>query len=530
MSLADLYQNLDRHPDARITVCTRDGRERVRTFAELRRDVGAAMRVLERAGLSAGDFVAILSPNSYEWIVADLALLTLGCVPVALPAEYRPGDPADLEELASRYALSAVLVAAKVPIREPATEFTADLSAGGELKLWVAPPPSNRPQLPEGVRTLVFSSGTAGTRKCLMLNQSGIDNTIAVSRLLWRVGPADNLLIVMPFSSFQQRYLIYLAITTGAHASVVAPERMLQKMKLYRPTIVLGPPSFFEVVATRIDAAEPQELRGLRIATALHRWLPGLLAPRRLLGRRWTGIYGDRVRLLFTGSAPVPQSIVTLFLRLGMPLYELYGSTEVGWIAANLPARSRPGTAGRTVPGVRVVLGQDGEVLVKTGTPQASGYVFEGTADQETVFLPDDTVATGDLAEFDGDWLRLVGRKKNVLITRSGVKINPEILEQELEADTRISRAMVYIEPGATVLAAVLWLDNGAPGEVREQIAGAVRALAARHSHAHRIERVGFRPAAELSVESGLLTRNLKLDRAAVLRNLAADETRSVAS
>jgi acyl-coenzyme A synthetase/AMP-(fatty) acid ligase len=211
-----------------------------------------------------------------------------------------------------------------------------------------------------------------------------------------------------------------------------------------------------------------------------------------------------------------------------MPLFEIYGSTESGYIAFNLPEAHRTGAAGRPVAGVDIALGDDGEVLVRTKHPQTSGYVFDGVETESAVFRPDGTIATGDLGRFDrSGFLHLIGRKKNVIITRSGVKISPEEIEEEIERGCRVTRAVVVPLNESGSLGCAVWLDGWRSAERISEVESSIAAANGRRDPAHRIVNVVLRPETELSAESGLLTRNLKVDRGAVLRMVFVDAERS---
>jgi long-chain acyl-CoA synthetase len=519
------------NPGHRVRFLSLDGRLVTRSFADMHADVAQLTAELREAGLRAGDLVGVLGPNSYEWAIADLALLGLACVSVAVPAEGTV-QPDQLRELTERYRLSALLVTRAVPADAIVPPGCAVLESR-PLRLRPARwPAASRPRLPPGVFSIAFSSGTTGSKKGLMLTEEGIENTIRTSMRAWQVGPADDILIVMPFSNFQQRYLLYLAIWAGCDACVVAPERMFSKLRSLEPTIVLGPPSFFELVVNRVAAEGFRGRLRVRTAALLHACLPGGAGRglRARLGRKWTAMYGSRVRLMLTGSAPIPPRMVRLFQQLGAPLFEVYGSTEIGWIAFNLPGRARIGAAGRPVDGVTVEIAGDSEVIVTSRHPQVAGYVFEGAEASAAVFLGDGRIATGDLGQLDAaGFLRLTGRKKNVIITRSGVKINPEELESGIENGCRISRAIVVPADASGLLACIIWLDDpDAPEPVAEAEAFIERANQATDT-AHRITRVIFRPAKELTVENGLLTRNFKVDRGAVVAAVLGTDGRSAA-
>ncbi|NUT02814.1 MAG: hypothetical protein HOV76_04995, partial [Hamadaea sp.] len=127
---------------------------------------------------------------------------------------------------------------------------------------------------------------------------------------------------------------------------------------------------------------------------------------------------------------------------------------------------------------------------------------------------------TGDLGLIEDGFLRLTGRKKNVIITRSGVKINPAELEADVERAFPGVRAMVALPDGAALLACVLWIEDAGPGGVARtaEVEAYIKRMNAGREPSHRIATTLVRPAEELSVESGLLTRNFKIDRGAVAR------------
>ncbi|GAA3753291.1 AMP-binding protein [Salinactinospora qingdaonensis] len=529
MSITSLHTKLAAAPNSRLRFLALDGSLVTKSYADLRADVVGVMSELADCGLGAGDLVGVLGPNSYEWVVADLALLGLECVSVALPAEGRP-SAAQLAELVATYHLSALLVTGTGPADVESASAVARIG-DRPLKLHKRRHTCEEcPSLPADVFSIAFSSGTSGSRKGLLLSKAGVENTIRVSAAAWQVTEDDDMLIVMPFSNFQQRYLTYLAIWFGLDVTVVAPERMFQKLKVLEPTIILGPPSFFEVVYNRVRAAGWRDKLPYYAAALLHAVAPGRISrrARARLGKKWTGMYGSRVRLMFTGSAPVPPGLVKVFHRLGAPLFEVYGTTESGWIAFNLPERYRVATAGRPVEGIAVDIAEDGEIVVASPHHQALGYTFGAEQGQDSVFLPGGKVATGDIGRFDrAGFLRLAGRKKNVIITRSGVKISPEELEHEVTTGCRVTRAMVAPSGPDGLLACVVWLDDAESEERRSEVDSYVKELNRQREPSHRISKVVFRPETELTVDEGLLTRNFKIDRDAVTRKIFSTKDRA---
>jgi long-chain acyl-CoA synthetase len=518
MMIDTLQTRLLEAPDQRLRLISSAGVEEVKSFAELHADVRLLQTQLRECGVVAGDLVGILGPNSYAWVVADLALVGMDCVSVALPVEH--ATSVDTETLVERYALSALLISNSLQTSHPVSPHAAFLEDRPVSVVRRENPDHQR--LPQDVFSVAFSSGTAGTRKGLLISRAGLANTLELSACAWELTHRDEILVAMPFSHFQQRYLVYLAIACGAAASIVPAERVFREMKNLSPTIILGPPSFFEIVDNRIRGARRRKRIPYYLAVALHATLPrtsrGL---RRRLGRPWLDMYGARVRLLLVGSAPVSPRLLTAFRCLGAPLYQVYGMTEVGWIGFNLPARNRVGSVGAPVEGVDVTLDDDGEIIIESRAPQALGYIFDGGDTHDSVFLADGQIATGDLGHMDDDgFLYLVGRKKNVIITRSGVKLNPETLERDIVRTCPIKEAVVVATQGAATLICVVWLEDDENLDRRREVQEGVDHVNQLQESSHRIADVVFRPARELTPESGLLTRSQKINRATVMQTI----------
>jgi long-subunit acyl-CoA synthetase (AMP-forming) len=518
MDLGRLYDCLAEQPARGLQFVTRRGSLEAVTFMQLRERVDVLVSRLSEYGLRPGDLVGILGPNSPEWIAADLALQRMGCISVALPVEGRRTE-VDTEALVERYDLSALLLGESIAVKDGLSPAAGLLTCPAHL---TRREPEGGQELTEDTFTVAFSSGTAGTRKGLALSRRGVENTIEVSSRAWGVTEEDKILVALPFSSFQQRYLMYLAIQAGAEAAVVPPERLFQKLEEIEPTIVLGPPSFFELLDNRVSSAPPSEKIPYYLARALDAAAPAWSRPVRVrLGRRWTGVYGSRIRLMLVGSAPVPRRLLDVHRHLGLPLYEVYGATEVGWVAFNLPPRHRAGTSGVPVDGIELEIDEDGAIRIRIRAPQATGYVFEGVETTDAVFLADGSIATGDVGRIeDSGFLQLLGRNANVIITRSGVKISPEEIEREIEGLEQVERALVFADGQGTALCCVAWLGGSRPEADAESVREQVARWNREREPARRIVDLVFKQADELTVESGLLTRNLKLNRAEAERRV----------
>jgi long-subunit acyl-CoA synthetase (AMP-forming) len=519
MDLTQLARRLDELPAQSLSHYENGALVR-KPYARVAEDVRRVGAALDAAGLLPGMRVGILAENSYGWIVHELALLERRCAMVCFPPQELA--QVSLAELADKYALHLLLVSA----REQQTR--------GEVWPWLAPidrvdaPPArvrevvpvaaarNRGPhaLDPDVYTLVFSSGTSGRLKCLLMSRRGTEVLVEAYGKSFPFRPDDSILVVLPLSNFQQRLMVYTALWYGFDLLVTEPSLMFRSLKEMRPTILAGPPLFYETVENRYRNLPLGRRLALDAVGALVRLVPvGLRA--RVQARLFAPFheaFGGRARLLLTGSAPSRPSTLDLFARLGLPLFQVYGLTETGFVSWNLPGRNRPGSVGQLVFAGTVEIAADGEILVRYPQPQSHGYLFVDEQEEQRTFLPDGRIATGDIGRIDDDgYLYILGRKKQIIVTQGGYKVQPEVLEQALEESPEVARAVVF---GGDELAGLVGLvslrQGGLSAEAR--VRSTVDDLNARLPPPSQISRVVFTTTV-FAADNGLLTRNLKVDR-----------------
>jgi long-subunit acyl-CoA synthetase (AMP-forming) len=503
-----------------------DGREvKERSFTQLAKDVEDARARLKSSGLGPAALIGLIGENCYELIVWDLALLAEGCVAICFPVEefaHKSG-----EDLADDFGLSLLLVTKRA--RRPGDHPWQSVINGDE-------PPTLRPRvvtdhpLRSRLRgtdccTLIFSSGTSGKLKTLLLSKAGVDSTIDALANDWELSPQDGILVALPLSIFQQRLMVYAALRKDTRVLLTDSVNLFRSFKVLKPSIVLGPPALFEMIESRFLALPERKRRLLSSASRALAVVPNL-AMRQTLRRRVLRFadeaFGGRVRALLTGSAASKASTLRFFELAGLPLFQAYGLAEVGFIAWNRPGQNRPLSVGHPVVAGSVLLAADGEILVSVPRPQALGYFGVDPAEEQLTFLPGGRVATGDLGRFDErGFLYITGRKKDLILTQAGQKIHPETLELELAATPGVTRAVVVGGGDLTGLVAIVAVEPQCSDElearVRADVQGAITALNKRGSSAARIVRTIFTRVA-FNPETGLITRNLKLDRRAVRR------------
>jgi amino acid adenylation domain-containing protein len=525
MDLHGLVARLKTHSTRVLWTLSSDDQVRQMSFGELHRGVAEAVRALQARGVSAGMRIGILAENCPEWIVHDLALITLGCTSVAFPRELAEEH---WHELCDRFDLSLMLVS---------TEETLPLSAlSGRVHVIDGATPSNAPALPprrqheaaDFTPALAFSSGSTGKSKCMSINPAGIGFDIERFYGLYGITAADRLLVFLPFSHYQQRQCVYAAIWLGMDIALVRPQQLFAGLQRLAPTLCLAPPLLYETIYaqfhSRVDRLPAPARLAFRGLCATIRRLPEGRARRLVQRLAYGGVrkaLGGSMRAMSTGMAPIKRDVLEFFLDVGVPVYEAYGTGETGLIAANAPGMNRPGSVGKLIAEGIAVLAEDGEIIVRDKELASRGYldVDDGAARER--FLSMDEVATGDIGRFDDDgFLYLIGRKKEIIITSSGLKIHPELVEARLTHHNLVERAAVFGSDMPFLVAVIVPRVPGPAAEaaIREHVQAVNKHL----STGTQVGRVIF-SSESFTLENRLLTRTLKLNRPAIARRFAAE-------
>lgn len=492
----------------------------LRTHSQLRADVAAACARLEQWGVKSGQRVGIWAHNCYEWIVYDLALLELRALSVAFTDDF-VGKSADT--LIDSYSLSLLLISIANKERRTARHSASIAFLDATNAAVQAIPRELGTQDPDFATTgLVFSSGSSGKLKGLVLSRQGIEASVDAFTGQAKPRPDDCLLLFLPISNFQQRLMYYSALWYGFDLIVTDPTRLFRALKDLKPTILIAPPMLYEAFETRFYNLPRWKQSMARYCGAILGVLPVQKlreSVARMLFRDAYEALGGRMRFMVTGMAPTKRSTLELFRLMQLPLFETYGMTEFGGIALNIPGENRPGSVGRLLPGVRVELAPDGEVIAIREHRIASTYFECAESDVEQTFIGPDRVATGDIGRFDEDgYLYLIGRKKEMIITAGGNKIHPEIPEAELDACPDIGRSVVFADPDAPGLLAVV-VPKAVDNETAKiRIRRFVDELNERQT-TMMIGKIIFSEQS-FSRENGFLLPNLKLNRKMIAQQL----------
>ena len=572
--------------DQRPALRRRIGRQwETRTWEEYATSVRHVGAGLVRLGLRRGDRVGILSTNRLDWHLADLGILTAGGVTVPVYPTNSSSQVAyvlghsgcrflfveDLDQLAK-----VLLRRTELPALERVfvfdrgegldDDFVSDL---GHLDDLADEELAQHPDVLEqraralgfdDLATIVYTSGTTGRPKGAMLTHGNLSANVDNITRVVPVGPDDRFLSFLPLSHIAERTVSdFGQVLSGGETWFGGGLGTLaQDLKDCRPTVFFAVPrvweKFKEGIREQVEGQRrPARALGLRYLELSARKGgvpdagPPLSIAERVVQKALDAVVGrtiraglglDQARFLGSGAAPIHPDLLRWFTGIGLPIAEVYGQTEDGGATTmNPPQAIRIGTVGPAVPGVEVVIAEDGEILAR-GRNVTPGYFREeaGTAE---LLDAEGFMHTGDLGALDADgYLTITGRKKDLIINAAGKNISPQEIETRLRYEPLISQAVV-VGDGRPYLTALLTLDADAVQEwalehgrtgtveallsdpaVLDEVADSVERVNREHARVEGIKRWHVLPH-DLTIAGGELTPTLKVKRQVVAERYA---------
>ncbi len=484
----------------------RDGRLHWRSWSEIWQDVQALAGLLHTTGVQHGDRVAQVSENRYEWIVVDLALHVIGAVHVPIHVTLSGKQIAEQIELSGAH----VVFASRNAVVD---KFSGRLTHGETVLVHDAmggtfgfpPVVGAKPQAAiehraaeDHLATILFTSGTTGRPRGVMLTQRNLAwNSAATADT--HGGWSDQTRInILPFSHIYARTCdLYTWLYRGSRLVLAeSRETLARDCQLVQPTVLNGVPYVFERIADRVRAA----------------------------GVPLSAVFGERMKQLTCGGAPIAPDVEAWYEEQGMPLLPGYGLTEASPVISVSTASARKlGSVGRPLAGLEVGIADDREVLVR-GPNVMLGYWQNEAATAEVI--RDGWLHTGDLGEVDADgFLAIRGRKKELIVLTTGKKVSPTRIECLLTASPFVEQVAVFGEgrPGlvALVRASACGLVYD-PVELRTKLAEEFTCRLAAAASEEQVRDIAIldRP---FSIERGELTPKLSLCRSVIARNFAAE-------
>jgi long-chain acyl-CoA synthetase len=453
---AVLRQQADRLAGKPALRFKRHGSYQDLSWEQYRGDVLACAAALVDAGIQIGDRIGLLSENRAEWLLADMAILTAGGVnvPPHSPLTARQvhfqleetetrwlfvSDQEQLEKIRKVRSelpeLKGIVVFEARAAAPDARSWSDFLQHGRQvLARWSSELAQREQRLgPDDLATIMYTSGTTGNPKGVMLTHSNLmSNAIAV-REAFEV-PADALMFSwLPYSHIYARTVDHYESLIGGVTLCLAEsaDTLIQNLAEVQPTQMTGVPRFYEKVLSAVASDDPQKT-----------------------ARELTKIFGPRMEVLCSGGAPLPKPVAEAYHAAGLLLLQGYGLTETSpVISFNRRSHNKIGTVGPPIPGVEVKIGDDGEVLTR-GPLVMKGYWKNPPATAEAI--RDGWFHTGDLGHLDAEgFLTITGRKKELLVLSNGKKVVPSYIEGLLIADECIDQAAICGE-GRNFLTALI--------------------------------------------------------------------------
>jgi long-chain acyl-CoA synthetase len=569
----DVIRQAREQPDAVAFGRKVDGDWEDVTYAEFRDEVVAVAKGLIAAGVETGDRVGLLSRTRYEWTLVDYAIWWVGAATVPIyetSATDQIGwileDSGAVACVVETEAHQARVTEARDRTPELRQLWTLDGQGVKTLEALGADVGDDEVEArraavgPGDMATVIYTSGTTGSPKGCVLTHANFMfelgvATVELDRLFDREGAST--LLFLPLAHVFARIIQVGCIRSGArlgHSSNI--KELTANLAEFRPTFVLAVPRVFEKVFNTASQRAHAEGKGrifdaaaesaIRFSQAQDGSGPGLLlrakhaAFDRLVYGRLRDALGGQTEYAISGGAPLGERMAHFFRGIGVPVLEGYGLTETtAALTVNLPDAQRIGTVGRPIPGTEVKVGGDGELLFR------GGQVFRGywnnAAATADALDPDGWFHSGDLGEIDDEgFVRITGRKKEILVTAGGKNVAPAVLEDPIRAHPLVSQCMV-VGDGKPFIGALVTLDAEAvrpwaeqhgldpdPArlanhpDLRAAIQRAVDEANARVSQAESIRSFRVLPI-DWTEDSGHLTPSLKLRRSLVMRDFSAE-------
>ena len=533
------------------------------TLAEVRERVEAVAKGLIWSGLRRGDRVCLFSPTRIEYTYVDLAIWAIGGVGVTI---YETSSAEQVEWIVKDSGAKVIFIsgaerrevfeerAGKLGTCGMVFDFddleTLERLGGGvsddELER------RRRSVVADDLATVVYTSGTTGNPKGVELTHRNLAWTLgnSVKELSEIFNDEASTLMFLPLAHIFARMIQVAAIETGSviHYSTGIPN-LVEELAMTKPTFFFAAPRVFEKLYNRARHRAHEDGKGrifeLAAETAIRysrardrgglgmkdRVLHALFDP--LVYKKLRAVLGGRAKYAISGSAPLGERLGHFYRGIGLEVLEGYGLTETAaGGSVNRPGAVKIGTVGRPTPGSTIRIADDGEILIKGGHVMR-GYWNNPAATAE-VIDDDGWFHTGDMGELDEDgFLRITGRKKELLVTAGGKNVAPAPLEDRVSSH-RLVGGCVVVGDNRPFISALIALDSdewatwatehGLEGpiadhtgslELKEEIREAVEQANQTVSRAESIRTFRILPE-DFSIEGGELTTSLKVRRKAV--------------
>src|SRR5215469_15439718 len=512
------------------------------TGSELLRQVRNVRAFLRNSGIQPGDRCALLGPNSIAWVAIDLAVMAEGVIVVPLYSRQAPGELAGMMKDCQPRLLFVTDAALGDAVAQAWCDAPPRVTLDQALKEDVSKadvPDRGIPRADSDIVTIIYTSGTSGEPKGVCLNVGNLNymlrqTTERLGQLMFATsatGP-DRVFHYLPFN-FAASWLLLLSCLTRETTLTLSTDlnKLADEIRLSSPNYFLNVPTLLERVRRGVEenlSKRPALIRSMfeKSRAAWQRKNAGhasvfdslrLSIAEKLIFSKIKQRFGQDLRALICGSAPLAPETQQFFQMLGIPILQAYGLTETTGICTMDDPReeAESGYVGGAIPGIEMKKGENEEIITR------GPHIFPGywNRPEETArVLRDGWFHTGDQGEVNarGKWC-VTGRIKNLMVLNSGHKIAPEPMEEQIARHLPAAQQVVIVGNGRGYLCALI------AGTVEDHAVHAALETVNRELPHYRQVRNFKMVGNAFTAESGLLTANGKLRRDAVNARFAPE-------
>jgi len=540
------------------------------TASQFAADAKAIAKGFIANGINPGERIALMAKTRYEWSLVDFAIWFAGCVTVPI---YETSSPSQVAWIVADSEVKAVVLESATHegvVRRAAHQEQLDSLdhiwqiEGGLEQLAEDGKKIDDDQLEarrsavtlKDIATIIYTSGTTGRPKGCELTHGNFVELAenAAAELPQAVYPGASTIMFLPLAHVFARFISVINVSAGCRTGHTPDvKNLLGDLQSFKPNFILAVPRVFEKVynSAMLKAEDGGKDKifhaGVDVAVAYSKAqqsgkIPLTLTLKHklfdvLLFKKLREAMGGNIRHAVSGGGPLGERLGHFFNGIGVTVLEGYGLTETtAPITVNTLERIKIGTVGKPLPGNAVRIADDGEILAK-GLCVMRGYHNRPELQDEA--FTDGWFRTGDIGELDEDgFLKITGRKKEIIVTAGGKNVIPALLEDQIRADALVSQCVVIGE-GRPFIAALVTLDPEAlPGwlerhqldkntpleeltthpKVLETIEKVIAKANTSVSKAESIRSFRVVPT-DFTEETGHLTPSLKIKRAVVLKD-----------
>ncbi|NMO22072.1 long-chain fatty acid--CoA ligase [Pyxidicoccus fallax] len=541
------------------------------TAGDIVRTVRRLARGLMALGVEPGQRVALMSRTRVEWALLDYAILAAGATTVPM---YETSSASQVEWIL--HDSEAVMAFFETDAlhglyrqsaeRLPACRHTFVIDQAALEHLQQRGDEVDEARLDErlaalrtdALATLIYTSGTTGRPRGCELTHGNIRSNALQVRVYagGMVTGGDTTFLFLPLAHALAKILFLAAMEMGLTVAFASSAgKVVEELSLVRPawfgTVPRILEKVFQAAQQKAENAGRERVFDLAVDTAIQTSRDSAAGRRslvtglkravfdRLVYRQLRQVFGGRLRFVVSGGGPLPERLNHFYNGIGVRVIEGYGMTETSPVQTlNIDRAQSIGTVGRPLPGTTVRIADDGEILVK-GPQVFRGYWHNEEATRRA-FTPDGWLLTGDLGGLDdAGFLRITGRKKEILVTAAGKNVAPGPLEDHIREHPLVSQAMVVGE-GRPFVGALVTLDaqgfsqwakkNGRDGQpleslvndsaLRAEVGHAIEAANRTVSRAESIRKFAILPQ-DFTIERDEITPSLKIRRHVVSKHYA---------